>query len=54
MIVELQRYTDDVVTRRFHDRSRDRAVDTAGHGDDDALFRNWGSGWRLKIGHVSR
>ena len=35
MIVELQRDADDVVALGLQQRSRDRGIDAAGHGDDD-------------------
>jgi hypothetical protein len=54
MIVKLQRHADDVMPGCLHDRSRNRTVDTTGHGDDDALLGTRNSGWRLKIGHLRR
>ena len=35
MIVKLQRDADDVITLGLQQRSRDRGIDPAGHGDDD-------------------
>ena len=38
MIVELQRHADDFGARAGGERGHDRAVDAAGHGDDDPCF----------------
>lgn len=35
MVVKLQGDADDVIAFRLHQRGHDRAVDAAGHGDDD-------------------
>src|SRR5439155_24130445 len=35
VVVKLQRNADDVITLGLQQRSRDRGVDPAGHGDDD-------------------
>jgi hypothetical protein len=36
VVVELERDADYVIAGPLHQRGRDRAVDAAGHGDDDA------------------
>ncbi len=40
MIVKLQRHADDVIAFGLEQGGRDRGIDAAGHGDDDAgVFR---------------
>ena len=36
VVVELQGHADDVVALGLEQRGRDRGIDAAGHGDDDA------------------
>ena len=44
VVVELERDPDDVIAGLGQERGRHRAVDAAGHGDDDAaILPRWAS-----------
>jgi len=49
MVVELQGDADDVIALALEQRGGHRAVDAAGHGDDDSLVAKIGPELKITV-----